>query len=204
MNTRITFLLSFFCLTLLMSCATENADTTPDSPADTATVDDTIATKLADNETLLEDGEVHYNVTTDEKIRAMIREKFLPELQAHSRKEISSQAGVKITINPIPFKPNDDVPTYVYAQILFEIGDVTEDDFVLFYPDWDTGKLSAGNYVHISKEDRPCNICDMAQIRRASEKDPYGIFVDRQTTAVKEMTMSYNLAEAFIQWIDKE
>ena len=105
----------------------------------------------------------------------------------------------EIIINNHMVKPNPYSGYYIYVQVSLKRGEVVLDDYVLYYPN-ENGEFSPDSYFITTKDEHPCEVCDLQEIISDENNDPKGIFQDRVTGKNFELNMGYNLQEIYFYW----
>lgn len=104
-------------------------------------------------------------------------------------------------MNHFKFKPHSDAYYYMFVQVSLKRGEVTIDDFVLYYPD-ENGVLKAENYFITTADEHPCAVCDLEEINTDNPEEPTGVFRDRETGKEFQLKMGYNLQEIYFYWYE--
>ncbi len=125
---------------------------------------------------------------------------MMESLKKNYHPDIYEGNGPKETIiNHFKFKPHADAFDYMFVQVSLKRGEVTLDDFVLYYPD-EKGVLNAENYYITTADEHPCTVCDMQEISTTNGEDPIGTFTDRATGKEFKLSLGYNLEEIYFYW----
>lgn len=107
----------------------------------------------------------------------------------------------EVIINKHVFRPNPSSDYYVYVQVIHKRGEVSIDDFVVYYPD-DVGVFSPEKYFITTEDEHPCSVCDILEIISDNNNGPKGLFEDRASGEKFELNMGYNLQEIYFYWYE--